>query len=718
MRFRTGGFLAILAAAALLWGPRASAATEPAGATGSAFGVSVTSSLLGTLQAPIPGGASGSVTDPGTHFGPLQVTTGVTGVSGVLEAARLDAEAGGTIVADAPQASSRAEVQGLSVAGILVAADLSSTCEANPVASSGSVHLGALKLGGTAVPVTPAPPNTVVDVPAMAHIVLNEQLPLDAPGGSGIVVRAMHLELLPTSPGAATLDVVIAESRCSATGSPVAPSTRPAGTAVRRSAAAGAVSTPNPALATPSVLPSTNPATAPTETPPGGPQVAPGAGPASPATPPAAGQESLTISPAGGPPGADIVLSGAGYAGCREVAISFDGTALAAVPSDSSGRFRGSRIAVPGDASPGSHTIGASCISGVRLERSTSFRVVTAALHRSEFVTSLRAPSQVPVGVVAVAIGVVAAVSAVPLVAFPSKLFNNTLRDNYAQVRGWFGLPPQPSGRLLSRHQVLFFCASVLVGGVLDGLLSPDFGANLSTLALVLGLATSLVVITFVFRLPLLLLMRTRYGEWGSLRVFPGTVLVAAACVVLSRLVHFEPGYVYGLIAGPTFSRHLRKDTTGRLTLLAAVSLLGVGIVAWIARTPLVAAAARPHAGFAVIAVEACLAAVFVVGLESVLFCLVPLRFLEGEKLTAWNRGAWAAIFSVAAFAFVEILLQPTSGFLARSSSPKQALVSLVLFVGFGAFSVAFWAYFRFSPDAGSADGSGRPRPADAIRAS
>lgn len=106
MRFRTGGFLAILAAAALLWGPRASAATEPAGATGSAFGVSVTSSLLGTLQAPIPGGASGSVTDPGTHFGPLQVTTAVTGVSGVLEAARLDAEAGGTIAAEAPQVSS------------------------------------------------------------------------------------------------------------------------------------------------------------------------------------------------------------------------------------------------------------------------------------------------------------------------------------------------------------------------------------------------------------------------------------------------------------------------------------------------------------------------------------------------------------------------------------------------------------------------------------
>ncbi len=706
-----------MAALALLRGTDATAA-ETAGAMGAAFGVSVTSNLAGVLQAPLPAEIAGTVAAPGSGFGPVRATTGVIGLPGILQVGQIDAETGGTL-AGSPTANSRAEVRGLSIAaGLLAASDLSSTCTSNPTAGSGSAHLDALTLGGVAVPVAPAA-NTVVDLPAAAHAVLNEQLPLDVAGGSGIVVRAVHLQVLPTSPGSAILDVVLAESRCAATasGPALSPALKPKGGVQPPTSAVG------PAAAPSSLAPTGGASTpaAPGEGAPGqtasgegGPgQTAPGqtengqappvgtgspSVPSSPPAPPA--RQPLSISPAVGPPGANIVLSAVGYGGCRDVTISFDGKGLGSARPDATGEFRESGVAVPGDASPGRHTIGASCRSGTRLERSTSFDVTRASVHRSAFVTSLRSPFHVPIGARALLIGFVAAGGAVLIAAFPSELFNSTLDANYPEIRGWFGLHPQPSRGLGTRHPGLLFAGFVLLGGVLFALLSPGFGFDLSTLALVLGLALSLVLITFTYRLPLLLHVRTRLGAWGSLRVLPGTALVAIACVAVSRLVHFQPGYMFGLIAGLDFEQEIGTDTRGRLTLLSSAALLNLGLFAWIVRTPLAEAAGGPNSGFWIIAAEACLAALFIGSLESVLFYLIPLRFLEGRKLTAWSRAAWAIIFGIAALAFVEILLQPASGYFATATASAQVITAAALFIGFGVFSVAFWAYFRFRPAA------------------
>src|SRR5207237_1231754 len=82
------------------------------------------------------------------------------------------------------------------------------------------------------------------------------------------------------------------------------------------------------------------------------------------------------------------------------------------------------------------------------------------------------------------------------------------------------------------------------------------------------------------------------HGEWARLKVLPGTALVAVACVGLSRLLAFQPGYLYGLIAGLEFRRE-PEDTTGRLTSLAALTILIIGLVTWAARAPVAAASAR-----------------------------------------------------------------------------------------------------------------------------
>jgi hypothetical protein len=156
------------------------------------------------------------------------------------------------------------------------------------------------------------------------------------------------------------------------------------------------------------------------------------------------------------------------------------------------------------------------------------------------------------------------------------------------------------------------------------------------------------------------------------------------------------PGYLYGLIAGLEFEREA-DDTTGRLTWLAALSILATGLIVWAAREPVATAAAREEAGFWVVAADATMAAIFVAGLQTTVFSMIPLRFLEGSKVTRWSRAAWVGMFLSALFAFIHILLQPTSGYIGHTQSAAKWVV-VALFVGFGLFSIGFWSYFRFRP--------------------
>ncbi len=230
---------------------------------------------------------------------------------------------------------------------------------------------------------------------------------------------------------------------------------------------------------------------------------------------------------------------------------------------------------------------------------------------------------------------------------------------------------------------------------MLYGLLTPGFGFDRTSLALAAGLGLALLVICVGFSLPTLTYMRRRYGERGRLRILPGTIVVAVACVGLSRLLHFQPGALYGLLAVFVFSRDLDRERKGRLTAVSAAFILTVSVGAWFIRVPVAAAAGRPGAGLGVLILDAALSAVFLLGLESLVISLLPLRFLDGSNVMAWNRAVWAALFGVGAFAVFHVLLRPGSGYVGHSSSGSLLVVG-AFYAAFGLLSVGFWAYFRF----------------------
>jgi hypothetical protein len=172
-------------------------------------------------------------------------------------------------------------------------------------------------------------------------------------------------------------------------------------------------------------------------------------------------------------------------------------------------------------------------------------------------------------------------------------------------------------------------------------------------------------------------------------------LLIAAGCVLVSRLTDFEPGYLYGVVCGAVFTGTLAQREQGHAVALATLLTVVIAFVAWFAWEPVNTAAATSGAAVPLIVLDDFLGAVFTGGLIGATIGMVPLRFLPGGTLAAWHRGAWAAVTFVVTFAFVEILLNP-----ARGGHPAHAGLGtvIVLFVLFGGGSVLFAYHYRKRP--------------------
>ena len=298
------------------------------------------------------------------------------------------------------------------------------------------------------------------------------------------------------------------------------------------------------------------------------------------------------------------------------------------------------------------------------------------------------------------------ALAVIFLMPFPAQLFNSTVEEHHTEIRGWFA-PVTRGFRAAGKGVDAFWRSPIGIGlflvvsAVLYALLDPAFAVAPESLITLLGLAVGIVLVTTLFAIPAVLWHR-RQGDRPAVEAIPGTLLVAVACVAVSRLADFQPGYLYGLVIGLAFARELNPRDEGRSGAAAAGLMLTASILSWLGLGLLVESSA---VGFGAALAETVLAVVMVAGLEGVAFGLLPLRFLPGEPVYAWNRIVWGALIGIGLFAFFHILINPSTGYLADTSR-TPLLVVLGLLVGFGLASIAFWAYFRFRParlaDAGS----------------
>jgi uncharacterized protein DUF5979 len=194
-------------------------------------GFAARANLLGAvLLAPTPGGLPNGVnftaTEPVDGFNqnvpgvnvslPQVLTANVLNVNSVASGVAGENHAG-TVTTTSSVAN---VLVGPTVAPGLIADAISSTCTSNGDGSTGSTSVVNLRTAAGGPPITDTFSGGPVDVsvPGIASIIINEQTETNSLGSTSIVVNAVHITLLPPIPGAAAVEIILGQSRCSATG--------------------------------------------------------------------------------------------------------------------------------------------------------------------------------------------------------------------------------------------------------------------------------------------------------------------------------------------------------------------------------------------------------------------------------------------------------------------------------------------------------------------
>jgi hypothetical protein len=279
------------------------------------------------------------------------------------------------------------------------------------------------------------------------------------------------------------------------------------------------------------------------------------------------------------------------------------------------------------------------------------------------------------------------------LLAFTSEIFNKTYDENEEEIHGLLTRMGMNRHHLTRAYGVLFYA---LVGGALLAWLALGEGSDGNPLAVAVALLVALPIVTFAFEFPAELYLRTRSRIPGRIKVLPTALLVAFVCALVSRAIHLEPAYLYGVFAGYAAVRvgSVAEEDEGKSVLVGVATLAVISGASWFAFGALDAQAHGDHRGWFVILVSTAFFFIFVLGAESLVFGLMPLKYLNGSLVRRWRTMAWLIPQLLAAAFFVYV--QMFHGSTKKIQTVDDLVRPFALFLGFGLLSFAFWGYFQW----------------------
>jgi hypothetical protein len=236
---------------------------------------------------------------------------------------------------------------------------------------------------------------------------------------------------------------------------------------------------------------------------------------------------------------------------------------------------------------------------------------------------------------------------------------------------------------------LVYVAAAALIYAFLD----PTFPGG-EAVAVLLVAFLSIATATALAAAPGRLYARRQPGLRGRIRVVPWTLFIAVACVIVTRLIAVEPGYVYGIIGAFAIAGTLTLVDQGRMAARSAIVLLALALAAWLLRVPLEPEPGIPLGPEARL-VNAILVALFVVGVEGVVFGLIPLAFLPGDPLFRWSRWRWVLLWALGVALFAHVIVYPVTDY--RPDPRPASLITVVITVAvYGAIALGTWAFFRW----------------------
>ena len=232
--------------------------------------------------------------------------------------------------------------------------------------------------------------------------------------------------------------------------------------------------------------------------------------------------------------------------------------------------------------------------------------------------------------------------------------------------------------------------------GVVYGFLSNGFGFNKGGLVLVLSMMAGLAVILYLNYGGKALLIGRLHRTPATVRAYGTAIVLGAVCVVASSWLNFHPGIVYGFVATTVVLAplELTKREEARIVLAPAAAVLAASLIAW-ALLGLLRAATGDTDAFLPALAQTILGIVFIGGLESLLFGLLPIRFVDGAKVMGWSRRVWAAAYVVVVFLWWQLLFNRDEAYV--DAFRQTGVVAVFAMLGFFmATTGAVWGYFRW----------------------
>jgi hypothetical protein len=280
------------------------------------------------------------------------------------------------------------------------------------------------------------------------------------------------------------------------------------------------------------------------------------------------------------------------------------------------------------------------------------------------------------------------------LFAFPSELFDSTFEENERRIRRFFRFNRHgPAKQSTRRRRIVSISGCIVAGAAIFTTLEAPLHADLTTFVTFIGFCVAVAATNFGLVAADWMYVRRKYDERGLLHTVPGGLVVGAICVLASKAFSFEPGYVYGVVAGWVFQQQMSKRDQGEMSVMTTFLLLAVAVATWFGRAAVTHQAEAEHARTVWIGVEAAMTGLFILSLENAVIGTLPIRFMRGRAAWKWNKPVWGLTTFVTLMVFVHILLSPG----AADDNPTAKVFGVWL--TFGVFSVAFWSWFRFRPE-------------------
>jgi hypothetical protein len=286
------------------------------------------------------------------------------------------------------------------------------------------------------------------------------------------------------------------------------------------------------------------------------------------------------------------------------------------------------------------------------------------------------------------------------LAVLPAHLLNATIAEQSDRFERRFGKVRTPNWMF---RLGVWFRSTPVVGGIvvtlataiLFGFADPTFGFTLASLRLILACGIALFLVGYVANALTGVIARVQWNIVAAISTRPYGLILTIVGVVVSRLLHFSPGFLIGLILGLTIQGKSAAGFAWRTVVVRSSIVLIMAIAAWIGYSTLTLGGNEGGTFGSALLVET-LVAITTEGVVALLVELLPLRFLEGERVYAHSRVLWGIFYLLTLVVFVLAVVPWEGNWDVLGSS---LWVWILVLAVFAAVCIGIYIYFRrFAP--------------------